>query len=548
MSDPSERIDDALVRRGPSLAATVVAFAAVLRVPDLFGWWPNPDEGIYYGVVTRAGFGAAWAEAWTTAHPPLYFLVLRAVGWFSTDFAALRAVALVSGLAAVYVFILVGREIGGAGARGQVTGLATGLLLAVSPRSIVLSQVIRPYMLLLLLLACSLLFVLRYLREPSARRLVAVGGCSVLAALLHYSAVFGLGVIGTLVLADGVRRGPGRPQWRRLLGVQVIPALVLVSLYFVHLRGVAGGPLGDHALDGWLAPYMITRPVDVWLGFVGFHSMLAGDSWAAPAALLTLAALAYAGWRDRWSPVVVMTVSGLALAVAGAALRVYPFGPTRHSAWLLVFVIPTLAWALGILLTSGRAAFTRVAPVVVLGLMAVKLLGPVLDPEERPRDTRERVLRTGALAAMADVLDPDAEPFVVLMSTETYQTLMPLYTVQRQTAERSRTGDMLRFRWGARDVIVLPGLDFASRPEEVGQVDHLYTGARLAEREFGVSMPGGGAPVLVLSGGWRFRGMSDLAELARRVGPLGTTSSVPGLIGLYLDLDAYGRALGDPGL
>jgi hypothetical protein len=40
--------------------------------------------------------------------------------------------------------------------------------------------------------------------------------------------------------------------------------------------------------------------------------------------------------------------------------------------------------------------------------------------------------------------------------------------------------------------------------------------------------------------------MSDLVELARTVGPLGTTTSVPGLVGLYLDLDAYGRALGVP--
>ena len=61
-------------------------------------------------------------------------------------------------------------------------------------------------------------------------------------------------------------------------------------------------------------------------------------------------------------------------------------------------------------------------------------------------------------------------------------------------------------------------------------------------------MPSGGDPVLVLSGGWRSQGMADLVEVAGRVGPLGTTTSVPGLVALFLDLDAYGRALGDPGL
>jgi len=212
----------------------------------------------------------------------------------------------------------------------------------------------------------------------------------------------------------------------------------------------------------------------------------------------------------------------------------------------LVFVIPTLAWALGDLLTSGRARLAKLGPIVLLGLLGARLLGPVLDPEDRPRDTTERVLRTEALDAMARILDSEAGPRVVLMSTETYQMLMPLYNVERQSAERSNDGETLRFRWGARDVIVLPGLDFSSRPEEIGQLDHLYTGARVAEIEFGIPMPSDGEPVLVLSGGWRFQGMSDLVNLARRVGPLGTTTSVPGLIGLDLDLDAYGRALGDP--
>ena len=157
------------------------------------------------------------------------------------------------------------------------------------------------------------------------------------------------------------------------MGAQAIPALLLVTLYFVHLRGIAAGPLGDHALEGWLAPYMITRPLGVWLGFVGFHSMLVGNAWAAPAALFTLGTGAYAAWRRDWSPVVIMTASGFALAAAGAALQVYPFGPTRHTAWLLVFVIPALAWALGALLTSGRAALTWMAPIVVLGMLAVPL-------------------------------------------------------------------------------------------------------------------------------------------------------------------------------
>ena len=41
--------------------------------------------------------------------------------------------------------------------------------------------------------------------------------------------------------------------------------------------------------------------------------------------------------------------------------------------------------------------------------------------------------------------------------------------------------------------------------------------------------------------------MAELVGLSRRVVTLGTTTSVPGLIALALDVEAYERALADPG-
>ncbi|MGD2047588.1 MAG: glycosyltransferase family 39 protein, partial [Gemmatimonadota bacterium] len=362
MSEPRDGALVRVLRREPFLIAGVILLAALLRLPDLFGWWLNPDEGIYYGVVTRDGLGAAWREAMVISHPPLYLVALRAVAWLSTDFVALRSVSFVSGLAAVYVFVLLGREAGRTSGGGDVTagvtGLAAGLLLAVSPRAIALSQVMRQYALLLLVLAAALLFLLRYLREPSTKRLVAYGACTVVAALLHYSTIFALGVFGILTLVDGFRRGMGRPAWRRLVVAQAIPALTLIALYFLHLRRIQAD-LGGHALEGWLAGFMIGSPRDAWLAFVGFHSMIAGEMWAAPAAVLTLAAGVWAWKRERWSPVLIAAVAGLAIAFAGAAVQLYPFGPTRHAVWLLVFVVPLLARAIAALTTSGRATLVR---------------------------------------------------------------------------------------------------------------------------------------------------------------------------------------------
>jgi 4-amino-4-deoxy-L-arabinose transferase-like glycosyltransferase len=189
----TEPRDDAAARGDPYRLARVatvgvLAIAVVMRLPWPSAWWLNPDEGIYYAVVTRRSFADFWAEAMATAHPPLYFLILRGIAVVSTDFAWLRSVALISGVAAVYAFIALGRELGNVDARGRLTGLLAGLLIAVSPRAVALSQVVRPYMLLLLLLAAALSFLLRFARLRSNGSLVAYAACVCVALMLHYSA------------------------------------------------------------------------------------------------------------------------------------------------------------------------------------------------------------------------------------------------------------------------------------------------------------------------------------------------------------------------
>jgi hypothetical protein len=532
----------ALGRYAPLATASVVAIALALRLPWPTVWWLNPDEGIYYAAVTRTDFSGFLAEAKLTAHPPLYFLILRGVAAFTTDFGWLRSVAWVSGVAAVYVFIAIGRELGGRGNRGLVTGLLAGLLLAGSPRAIGLSEVVRPYMLLLLLLAGALLALLRYTRQPSAGRLGAYVACSSLALMLHYSAALAFGVFVSLVLLDGALSGFARPPWLRLAAAQLAPVLTLAALYAWHLRGLMRSTMADQALEGWLGSFMIHSPADLWLGFVGFHSAVVGEALAVPAALLTLIALVLAAWSRRWVPLVIGG-SGIVLASAGALVHLYPLGATRHTSWLMVFVTPILAWAAVSLATAPRRLRGPSIMLLAALLVGARPLGSALDSERRPHEISERVLRADYMQAMAPVLDASGPPTLVVMSTETYQLLMPFYTVERQRAERSPDGSLLHFRWGVRDVVVVPDRDFLVLPAQIGSVNHLYTAMERANRDFGVAWPADGR-VLVLAGGWRSQGMEDLAELSRRVGYLGTTTYVPGFIAVRLDLSAYALSLG----
>jgi hypothetical protein len=530
-----------MTRHGPAAALGIVALALLVRIPGLTGWWLNPDEGIYYAILTQERFGVFWLEAAATAHPPLYFLALRAMGWLSTDFLWLRSLALLSGCAAVYVFVLVGRETVDDEVHGWVTGLSAGLLLALSPTAIVLSQVIRPYMLLTLLLACGLYFLLRYLRRPARGLLWAYAAVASLAALLHYSAILGLCVIGTLVLADGVARGVGRREWRRLLTIQAVPLVILSVLYVWHLRDLMGGTEAQFARQSWLASYMIESPGDAWPALVGFHSMLVGNALAVAATLLSLTALAWAVWLRAWTPLLLIT-TGFVIAAAGSVTQLYPFGGTRHAAWLLAFATPGLAWVIGLALTSSRAAATLAFPAVGGIVIAIGPWASTLAEELRVREVSEHVLREEHVEAMSEVLDPGTKPRVVFMSLETYRLLVPLFIRERQQAETSPDRLFAHFRWGDRDVIVLPGADFAVGPDRVGQPNHLFTAGRAAAAGFGVTLPARGEHVLVLSGGWQVQGIFELANLSREWDLAGTTTSVPGLIALSFDFEAYGRA------
>ena len=84
------------------------------------------------------------------------------------------------------------------------------------------------------------------------------------------------------------------------------------------------------------------------------------------------------------------------------------------------------------------------------------------------------------------------------MSLETFRLLLPLYSEERQTGRTSADGSFLHFRWGTRDVIVLPGLDIAVRPDQMEQPNHLWAGTRRAAAELDVPLPEDGEPVLVI--------------------------------------------------
>jgi hypothetical protein len=207
------------------------------------------------------------------------------------------------------------------------------------------------------------------------------GGCVVTALLLHYSAALAFAsfcvVVGWFALTRVIEPG----HMKRLVVAQAAPAIVFVALYAWHLAAAIDSDLMGTALDtnGWLSRWLVSTPGEAWYSFATFQVFAMPPDFRGRAALLVLAALSLAAVRDRL--VAVVLGSALAMALTASVLGVYPFGPSRHATWLIVFVVPALGWLVGHAVDSGARTARVQAATLLEGLVAGGPIERVFGPD-----------------------------------------------------------------------------------------------------------------------------------------------------------------------
>ena len=118
--------------RGRAVALGIVAVALLLRTVGSESWWLNPDEGIYFDILSARTSAGFWENIGWNAHPPLYYMILRGFGLVTWDFSWYRTFSVLGGCVAVWGFWLSGFELGGRGRR--VRAYPPGFLPSGSPR------------------------------------------------------------------------------------------------------------------------------------------------------------------------------------------------------------------------------------------------------------------------------------------------------------------------------------------------------------------------------------------------------------------------------
>jgi hypothetical protein len=330
------------------MAPLVLIAAFVARLIPAKEYFLNPDEALHYLSASQPSVDLAYKAALTNAHPPLLILVLYYWRSFGQSELILRLPSVLAGTACCWLAYLWLKEV-----THRSTAFMGLLLLSFAPSMIALSAEVRQYALLLFFIAGCLYLSERAIQENSRPLMMLFSLCLYGALLTHYSSLlfaFTLGIYMLLRLYP-YRKRPG------LFAVWVsgqIGALALVAYFLVtHVARLRATGVPREIAETWLrksifhpgdhnvAVFVSAQTLRIFTylfshGFVGTLTLL-----AFLAGMVSLLRRKTPWNKDSPTPRELALLFGLPfVANCGAAIAgLYPYGGTRHNAFLAPFAV-----------------------------------------------------------------------------------------------------------------------------------------------------------------------------------------------------------------
>jgi 4-amino-4-deoxy-L-arabinose transferase-like glycosyltransferase len=366
------------------VAALAVTLLVTVGIDQILGY----DSFWHVFVARQDRWPNFWREIGLNAHPPLFYLLLRAADqMFGHALLVYRLVSVTAIAASILLLARIVHRLSGSSAVAIAAAAAFGL----SFTAFDIGLEVRAYALnLAWMLAAFLLFVdwmsLEAAAFPAWKRWMLALTLSA-ALLTNYSAAFFLAGAGLTIVLLWL----GHAQWRRRLGDEFrrhgvsavamfsVPVLVAAPAYLIHAASWAGRlnhvPAFMYYPDSESAVTFLTRTGQTLATL--FFPATGFDVPVVPVTMtigLVLLALAVRAVRRQEIGAVAMVLFGLMLAlnVAAALAGRYPFGGTlRHES----FLFPFLVIAVFVGLESARRAVPLrwAAPRVWVGLSAVMI-------------------------------------------------------------------------------------------------------------------------------------------------------------------------------
>ncbi len=313
----------------------------------------NADEAMHYVLSNQPSFALTYQATLSTAHPPLFIIMLHYWSYLGTSEFILRLPSLLAGTAFCWIIFLWLKQV------TDTTTAVIGLSLALfSPALIYLSAEVRQYSLLLFFCAASLYLLDRAIAESLAGAMFLSLFCLYLALLTHYSSlIFALvlGLYALLRLRSTRARGTIYAVWGLAQVVGVALVTFLLKTHVVNKRHMA-----QNLADSYLRGSIFHRGEDHVLSFIlranvrVFHFLFSQGAISVLALLLFIAGVVILlreakgamGRNPTSRQLGFLLLAPFVINCAMALGGVYPYGGTRHNSYLAVFGVPGIAVAL----------------------------------------------------------------------------------------------------------------------------------------------------------------------------------------------------------
>jgi hypothetical protein len=395
-----------------AVVVTLLGFA--VRLWTASGTFLNPDEALHFRLANQPTLALAYKESLTAAHPPLLTLVLYYWRSLGVSELWLRLPFVLASVAFCWIFYKWLTN-----AAGYLAGFIGLIFVAFLPPIVLLSAEIRQYPLLLVFLASALFFLDAAFAKNSAWRMAAFSLCLYLAMLSHYSAFLFAAALGMYALLRILAERPPGGLVTVWTAGQLGALALATLLYQTHLSKLSAGE-SKTALQAWKSDVYLSHsyfdpthdnPLTFLVGHTFgvfqyiFGQLAVGD---AVGLLFVLGVVLLLTWKgvpgERSSRRSLGIFLLLPFAIAGVAglARVYPYGGTRHAAYL---IIPGVAGISIAMVRLGAGRWGRGLAIAVFVLVACIAVGKPRPPR-MDRADQSRAHMAAAIGFVRQNVDP----------------------------------------------------------------------------------------------------------------------------------------------
>ena len=410
-----QRLENQFKANWNPAAGFVLLLAFLLRLWKASGTFLNLDEAMHFLAANKPTLAEAYRTGLTLAHPPLLILFLHEWGKLGRSELFLRLPSVIAGTVFCWIFFRWLTRL-----LGPTVGWIGFILVALLPVFIELSAELRQYPPLLCFMMAAAYVLELSLAGNSNRKMVASFIFLYLAMLTHFSAILFAGALGAYSLWRLVSDRPPRRIVAIWIAGQAGALGLFVLLYYAQISKLKTGASAQH-MQVLLANSYFHWGKDHLLGFIfartfgvlqyTFGQLAVGDIAGVFFVAGIVLLLIRKEGSERKGPssrqIALFLLLPFVINGAAAIVDLYPYGGTRHSAFLIPFAVASVSLAIAMLTRRLSLALT----VAVVVVAVCQLFGAPHRPYMRREDQR-RGNMTQAIDAIRQRIAPDDVIFV----------------------------------------------------------------------------------------------------------------------------------------